>query len=56
MTNTFLDQLHLCLPLGFVSQEDKRLKGIPNMVIHEVDHMQLFAKPPQSVALAQIKD
>jgi hypothetical protein len=56
MTNAFLDQVHVRLPFGFVWHEHKGLKGISDVVIHEVDHMELFAKPPQSVALVQIKD
>jgi hypothetical protein len=45
-TNTMLDQLHLRLPFGFVCQEHKRLKGVPNMVIHEVDHVKVLVKLP----------
>jgi hypothetical protein len=56
MTNAFLDQVHVRLPSRFVWHEHKGLKGISDMVIHEVDHKDLFAQPPQSVALVQIKD
>ena len=56
MTNAFLDQVHVRLPSGFVWREHKRLKGISDMVIREVDHMELFAQPPQSIALVQMKD
>ncbi|MGA8617186.1 MAG: hypothetical protein WB660_01500 [Candidatus Sulfotelmatobacter sp.] len=55
-TNAFLDQFHVRLPSGFVWRKHKRLKGISDMVIHEVDHMELFAEPPQSMALVQMKD
>jgi predicted SprT family Zn-dependent metalloprotease len=55
-TNAFLDQFRVRLPSGFVWLEHKRLKGVSDMVIHEVDHMELFAEPPQSMALVQMKD
>jgi hypothetical protein len=56
MTHAFLDQIYVRLPSGFVWHEHKGLKGIPDMVIHEVDHLELLVKPPQSVALVQMKD
>ena len=56
MTNAFLDQFHVRHPSRFVWREHKRLKRISDMVIHEVDHMELLAEPPQSMALVQMKD
>jgi hypothetical protein len=50
-TNTFRDYFHLRLPFGFVGHEHKGLKRVPDMVIHEVDHVKVFAKPPRPVAL-----
>ncbi|HXO31705.1 MAG TPA: hypothetical protein VN901_05140 [Candidatus Acidoferrales bacterium] len=55
-TNAFLNQFHVRHPTRFVWRQHKRLKGISDMVIHEVDHMELFAEPPQSMALVQMKD
>jgi hypothetical protein len=55
-SNAFLDQLHVRLPSGFVWRQHERLKGISDMVIHEVDQMELVAEPPQSMALVQMKD
>jgi hypothetical protein len=53
-TNTSLDGPHL--RVLFVRHEHERLKGVPNVVIHEVDYVKALSETPQSVALIQIKD
>lgn len=53
-TNTPLDGPHL--RAMFVRHEHERLKGVSNVVIHEVDYVKVFSETSQSAALIQIKD
>lgn len=54
--NTVFDDFHLRIPLRSVGHEHERLKGIPNMVIHEVDQVQVLVNTPQSLAFIRMKD
>jgi hypothetical protein len=53
-TNTPLDDPHL--RVLFVRHEHERLKGVPNVVIHEIDYVKALSETPQPVALIKIKE
>ena len=56
LNRVHLDGVHLRLARGLVVHQDQRLQGIANMVIHEVNHPQSFAKAAQALTLIEMKD
>ncbi|HET6217981.1 MAG TPA: hypothetical protein VFE27_13240 [Acidobacteriaceae bacterium] len=42
-THAFLDHFHLSFALRSLGGEHQGLKGVPNMVIREIDQVKVFA-------------